>query len=334
MRSGVLCVTKHNTKSYSYSNSSEDETERIERKERERYERKLIREHLKQKSKDQSYEYCLESFEYAGQNLADTDETDGGITVSDWSEPEPDEGNEEDEIFVGYFEDSEALQEEEDEANANDPRLRQPIGIYCNLGQPDQKPTFLTLQRTEIPIPPRAPKGEGLKQYTLPEPKPSIELTLPKVKQEVREPTRIERPTADKVAEIVEPDPIVFFRGSSIPLSTDFAERVLPLISNQMGPAPSRFRNDDQEQTTRTVANENNPETGSTNDPKPLSTDSTGIGMIPQGDKVSTKENRVDIPEDKPHKFIYGHWNTWCFFAKNAFWGPKKFFFGNKIRRS
>ena len=91
---------KHTTKSYSYTNSSEDESERIERKERERYERRLIREHLRQKSKDQSYEYCLESFKYAGQNLADTDDTDGGITLSDWSEPEPNDDNEEDEIFV------------------------------------------------------------------------------------------------------------------------------------------------------------------------------------------------------------------------------------------
>ena len=61
-------AVKHTTQSYSYSNSSKDETERIERKEKERYERRLIREHLRQKSKDQSYEYCLESFEYAGQN--------------------------------------------------------------------------------------------------------------------------------------------------------------------------------------------------------------------------------------------------------------------------
>ena len=91
---------KDPTQSYYYS--SEDKFERVERKEKERYERKLIREHLKQKSKDKPYEYCLESFEYAGQNLADTDETDGRITVSDWSEPDPDEGsgNEEDEIFT------------------------------------------------------------------------------------------------------------------------------------------------------------------------------------------------------------------------------------------
>ena len=105
--------------------------------------------------KDQSYEYCLESFKYAGRNLADTDETDGGITVSDWSEPEPNDDNEEDEIFVGYFEDSEALQEE-DEPNTNDPRLTQQIGVYSNLRQTDQKPTYLNLQRTEIPIPPTA----------------------------------------------------------------------------------------------------------------------------------------------------------------------------------
>ena len=70
-------------------------------------------------------------------------------------------------------------------------------------------------------------------------------------------PLESERLTANGIIEIVEHDPIVFFRGSSIPLSADFAERVLPLISNQMGPAPSRFRNDDQEQVMRTVANEN-----------------------------------------------------------------------------
>ena len=46
--------------------------------------------------------------------------------MSDWSEPEPNDDNEEDEIFVGYFEDSEALQEE-DEPNTNDPRFTQPI---------------------------------------------------------------------------------------------------------------------------------------------------------------------------------------------------------------
>ena len=39
----------------------------------------------------------------------------------------------EDEIFVGYFEDSEALQE--DEPTQNDIRLTKPIGIYCNMGK-------------------------------------------------------------------------------------------------------------------------------------------------------------------------------------------------------
>ena len=88
--------------------------------------------------------------------------------------------------------------------------------------------------------------------------------------------------------EIVEHDPLVFFRGSGIPLSTDFAERVLPLISNKMGPAPSRFRTNDQEQITRTVANENENANGSTNDQNPKFTGSTGLegdqGLI----KVST----------------------------------------------
>ena len=244
---------------------------------------------MRQKSKDQSYEYCLESFEYAGQNLADTDETDGGITVSDWSEPEPNDDNEEDEIFVGYFEDSEALQEEE-ELNTNDPRLVQPSGIYRNLRQPDQKPPYLDLQQTEIPLPPRAPKGEGLKQYTLPEPMADSELMLSKVKQEIQEPTRNERPITDKAIEIVEPDPIVLFRGSSIPLPTDFAERVLPLISNQMGSAPSRFRKDDQEQTMRTVANEYNNEKGSTKEYDPKFTGSTGLEGGQGSNKVSTKQ--------------------------------------------
>ena len=77
----------------------------------------------------------MESFEYAGRSLAETYETDGGITVSDWSEPEPNDDNEEDEIFVGYFEDSEALQE--DESTSNDPRLTQLIGVYRDLGQTD-----------------------------------------------------------------------------------------------------------------------------------------------------------------------------------------------------
>ena len=184
--------------------------------------------------------------------MADTDGTDGGITVSDGSEPEPNDENDEDEIFLGYFEDSEALQQE-DEPNTNDPRLAQPMGIYRNLGQADQKPTFLSLRRTEIPIPPRAPKGKGTKQCVLPEPIPEASLLLLKVKHETQEPMQDERPpeseklTASGILEIVEHDPIVFFRGSSIPLSADFAERVLPLISNPMGPALSRFRNDDQE---------------------------------------------------------------------------------------
>ena len=43
---------KDNTQPYSYF--SEDEFERIERIEKERYERKMIRKYLKQKSKDES----------------------------------------------------------------------------------------------------------------------------------------------------------------------------------------------------------------------------------------------------------------------------------------
>ena len=50
LRSYEHCLFKNNTQSYSYS--SEDEFERVERKEKERYERRLIREHLKQKSRD------------------------------------------------------------------------------------------------------------------------------------------------------------------------------------------------------------------------------------------------------------------------------------------
>ena len=90
--------------------------------------------------------------------------------MSDWSEPEPNEDNDddEDEIFVGYFEDSEALQE--DESTQNDPRFTYPIGVYQNMRQTDQNPVHFELLRTEIPIPPRAPKGEGLKRYTLPKP--------------------------------------------------------------------------------------------------------------------------------------------------------------------
>ena len=223
--------------------------------------------------------------------------------MSDWSEPGPNEDNEEDEIFVGYFEDSEALQQE-DEPNTNDPRFARPIGVYHNLGQTDQKPTFLSLRLTEIPIPPRAPKGEGTKQYVLPEPVFEADLSLPKTKQEPSEPVRDKslcqsgKLSADKVLEIVEHDPIVFFRGSSIPLFTDFAERVLP-ISNPMGPAPSRFRNDDQEQTTRTVANENNDVNGSTSDPNPKFSGSTETQAGFSMNKVSTKEKaqlKTDLP--------------------------------------
>ena len=76
-------------------------------------------------------------------------------------------------------------------------------------------------------------------------------------KAQEKGPIESEKLIADGVLKIVEHDSFVFFRGSSIPLSTDFTERVMPLISNQMGLAPSRFRNNDQEQITRTVANEN-----------------------------------------------------------------------------
>ena len=74
-RSSEHCSFKNNTQSYSYS--FEYEFERVERKERERYEHRLIREHLRQKLKDKPYKYCLKSFVHAGRNLADTDETDG-----------------------------------------------------------------------------------------------------------------------------------------------------------------------------------------------------------------------------------------------------------------
>ena len=50
---------------------------------------------------------------------------------------------------------------------------------------------------------------------------------------------------------------VVELGDSSIQLSTDFTERVLPLISNQMGLVPSRFRNDNQKQTRCTVSNGN-----------------------------------------------------------------------------
>ena len=223
---------KHNTKSFSYSNSSEDESERIERKEKERIKQKLIREHLRQKSKDQSYEYCLESLEHAGQNLADTEETDGEIIVSDWSEPEPNDDNGEDEIFVGYFEDSEALQEYDETVNS----------------------------------------AEDLESNEM-------------------------------WANVEHRGNVVELRGSSIPLSTDFAERVLPLISNQMGPAPSRFRNDDQEQIMRTVANENDNANSNTNNPTHFSIGSIENKVGNEVNKVSTNKNRVEIPGPKPIKF-------------------------------
>ena len=70
----------------------------------------------------------------------------------------------------------------------------------------------------------------------------------------------------------------VFFRGSSIPLSNDFAVRVFLLISNQMGPKPSRFR-------SRMVANENEDVIGST------------------GNKVSTNSKRVEIRVPQTNKF-------------------------------
>lgn len=59
------------------------------------------------------------------------------LSVSDWSEPDPDDGNEDDknEIFVGYFEQDEDFNDEEDEPQPTDPRLREPIGIYRNLEQ-------------------------------------------------------------------------------------------------------------------------------------------------------------------------------------------------------
>ena len=66
-----------------------------------------------------------------------------------------------------------------------------------------------------------------------------------------------------------------------------------------MGPAPSRFRHDVQERTMRTVANENDNEKGSTNDPDPKFKGNTGT-------QDSTKEKasaKTDLPtivsEDK-----------------------------------
>ena len=113
-----------------------------------------------------------------------------------------------------------------------------------------------------MPISPRAEKSKGSKQYTLPEPIFEVDPPLHRVKQETQEVSQDERSfeseelTGDGVLKIVDHDSFVSFRGSSIPLSTDFTERIWPLISNQIGLAHSRFRNDDQEQTS-TVANEN-----------------------------------------------------------------------------
>ena len=144
----------------------------------------------------------------------------------------------------------------------------------------------------------------------MPEPIPEVDSSLSKVKQETQEAAQDERPfeserlTADGIIKIVKHDPFVFFRGSSIPLSTDFVERVLPLISNQMGTAPSRFRNDDQEQIMRTVADENEiVNKGSTNDPNPKFTGSTE-------NKVST------IREEGPtNKISPDYYITKLFFA-------------------
>ena len=49
----------------------------------------------------------------------------------------------------------------------------------------------------------------------------------------------------------------------------------------------------------RTVANENENVNGSMNDPNPLSTSSTGSGIGPKANKVSTKEKaqpKTDLP--------------------------------------
>ena len=122
-----------------------------------------------------------------------------------------------------------------------------------------------------------------MKQYKLPEPVTEINHPSHIIKQEAQEPVLNERPieneklTASGVLKIIEHNASVFFQDSSIPLSTDFVERVLPLIFNQMGPAPSHFRNDDQEHVMRTVANENEHKNGSTNGPNHKFTDSTEI---------------------------------------------------------
>ena len=65
-----------------------------------------------------------------------------------------------------------------------------------------------------------------------------------------------------------------------------------------MGPAPSRFCNDDQEQIMRTVASKNNNEKGSTNDPDLKVTGSTGLEGDQGSDKVSTIKEGT--PKTKP----------------------------------
>ena len=200
----------------------------------------------------------------------------------DWSEPEPNENDDEDEIFIGYFEDSEALHQQENEPTQSDPRLTMPIGIYCNLGQVDQKPIHLELHRTEIPIPPRTEKGNGLKQYKLPEPTLKVDSPSIRIKQEHRETAQSERPfeseeySAEGVLKIVEHNDSIIFRDSSIPLSTDFAERVLPLISNPMGFAPSSMR---------AVANKNEIINGSTHSGTSPETNQGGQPHLPIGSK-------------------------------------------------
>ena len=75
-------------------------------------------------------------------------------------------------------------------------------------------------------------------------PEPIFEVDLParEVKREILEMQSTERPleservTADEVLKIVEHDPFVFFRGSNIPLSTDFTERVLHSSLTQWAP--------------------------------------------------------------------------------------------------
>ena len=173
------------------------------------------------------------------------------------------------------------------------------------MGQVDQKPTYFTLRPTEIPYlsraEPQVDKSKGtepqkeLERDVQSETTHEVDPPLHRVKQETRKVAHEERPfeseelTADEVLKIVEHDSFEFFRGSSIPLSTDFAERVLPLISNQMGPAPSRFRHNNQERTTRTLANENEISiNGSTDDPTHLSAGSIGNEVGKEVNQVST----------------------------------------------